>query len=368
MLRRTKYKNGYIYSMAVNNLIDLYTDFLIYSPEIATCTLLSEVLGGDISHDKFTRMLSGRYLNSKKVRESSKPIYQEIRTEEAVLIIYDSVEEKKYSKCNPLIQLHFDHMQGRSVKGVNFITAIYNSWELSIPVGVDFVKKEEKYIDSKSGKEKVRSSINKNETFRNLVLQASKNTFFSYALSDSWFCNSDNMAFVASKCNNNFIMAMKENRKVALSLEDKKQGKYISIKELNPEGHVLSVYVKSLDFPLLITKQVFKNGDGVTGVLYLVSNDLNLSYDQITTIYKKRWKVEEYHKSVKSNTSFSKSPTKKQNTQEAHFVASILAYNKLEKLKIKEKRNHFALKAIIRVSATKAAYLSYQQMNYKKAA
>ena len=99
----------------------------------------------------------------------------------------------------------------------------------------------------------------------------------------------------------------------------------------------MSVYVKGLDFPILVTKQVFKNGNGVTGVLYLVSNDLNLSYEQMTTIYKKRWKVEEYHKSIKSNTAFSNSPTKKQHTQEAHFVASILAYNKLEKLKIKNK-------------------------------
>jgi len=62
----------------------------------------------------------------------------------------------------------------------------------------------------------------------------------------------------------------------------------------------MSVYIKQLDFPILISKQVFKNGDGSTGVLYLVSSDLSLTYAQITTIYKKRWKVEEYHKSLKN--------------------------------------------------------------------
>jgi hypothetical protein len=354
--------------MSVDKLIDLYTDFLVYTPDVASCTALSEVLQGEVSHDKFTRMLSKGVLNSKKVWQETKAICEEIRTDEAVLIIDDSVEEKKYSRCNDLIQWHFDHTEGRSVKGVNFVTAIYNSWEMSIPVGVDFVRKEEKYIDKKTGKEKLRSSISKNEMFRELVLRASRNTSFKYVLSDSWFCNSDNMNFIIEKCNSNFIMAIKQNRKVALSAQDKKKGKYVSIKELELEKCVLSVYVKSLEFPILITKQVFKNGDGATAALYLVSNDLSLSYEQMTTIYKKRWKVEEYHKSIKSNTAFSKSPTKKQHTQQAHFVASILAYVKLEKLKIKNNRNHFALKAIIRASATKAAFRSYQQLNYKKVA
>jgi hypothetical protein len=267
-----------------------------------------------------------------------------------------------------LIQWYYDHTQGRSIKGVNFITAIYNSWQMSIPVGVDFVTKEEKYIDKKTGKEKLRSSVSKNEKFRDLIFQASQNIFFKYVLNDSWFCNAPNMDFIVKKCKNNFIMAIKENRKVALSLADKNQGKYISIKDLKLEKCVLPVYVKSLDFPIIVTKQVFKNGNGVAGVLYLVCNDLSLSYEQMTTIYKKRWKVEEYHKSIKSNTAFSNSPTKKQHTQEAHFVASILAYIKLEKLKTKKNSNHFALKAIIRVNATKAAFESYQQLKCKKAA
>ncbi len=307
-------------------------------------------------------------MNSKKVWDYSKLICQEIKTNDAVLILDDSVEEKRHSKCNGLIQWHYDHTQGRSIKGVNFITAVYNSWHMSIPVGVDFVRKQEKYIDKKTRKEKLRSSISKNERFRDLIFQASQNTSFKYVLNDSWFCNAPNMDFIVKKCKNNFIMAIKENRKVALSLEDKKQGKYISIKDLKLEECVLSVYVKALDFPIIVTKQVFKNGNGVAGVLYLVCNDLSLSYEQMTTIYKKRWKVEEYHKSIKSNTAFSNSPTKKPHTQEAHFVASILAYIKLEKLKIKNNNNHFALKAIIRVNATKAAFESYQQLNCKKAA
>ena len=76
----------------------------------------------------------------------------------------------------------------------------------------------------------------------------------------------------------------------------------------------------------------------------------------MTTIYKKRWGVEEYHKSIKSNTSFAKSPTKTTKTQTNHYVLSIVAYVKLEWLKQRTHKNHFAMKAQIYLAAQKAAH------------
>ena len=37
--------------------------------------------------------------------------------------------------------------------------------------------------------------------------------------------------------------------------------------------------------------------------MYLVTNNLELSSDDFETLYKKRWSVEEYHKSIKQNAS-----------------------------------------------------------------
>ena len=129
-----------------------------------------------------------------------------------------------------------------------------------------------------------------------------------------------------------------------------------------------SVYIEQLDFPILITKQVFKNGDGSTGTLYLASNDMNLTYEQITTIYKKRWKVEEYHKSIKSNTAFPKSPTKTMIAQQSHFIASIMAYVKLERLKIRKGINHFALKSLLLKKAAFAAWFELYKTSQPLAA
>ena len=54
---------------------------------------------------------------------------------------------------------------------------------------------------------------------------------FWYALSDSWVACSENIQFVVEDFGRNFIMSMKENRKFAMSKEDKANGKYISNKE-----------------------------------------------------------------------------------------------------------------------------------------
>ena len=95
----------------------------------------------------------------------------------------------------------------------------------------------------------------------------------------------------------------------------------------------------------MLTKQVFKNKDGIVGELYMACSDLSLTYEQITTHYKKRWGVEEYHKSVKSNAGFAKSPTKTVHTQTNHFILSIVTHVKLEWLKQRTAHNHFAMKA-----------------------
>jgi hypothetical protein len=59
--------------------------------------------------------------------------------------------------------------------------------------------------------------------------------------------------------------------------------------------------------------------------------------------YQERWGIEDYHKSLKNNASLEKSLARTPQTQKIHFLASLCAYIKLERLKINEKLNHFAL-------------------------
>ncbi|MFV0249390.1 MAG: hypothetical protein ACK5H1_10610, partial [Tenacibaculum sp.] len=70
----------------------------------------------------------------------------------------------------------------------------------------------------------------------------------------------------------------------------------------------------------------------------------------------------------KSNTVFAKSPTKTVKTQMNHYMLSILAYIKLEWLKQRTKKNHFAMKTQIYLAAQKAAYLELKKLSTNRVA
>jgi len=346
-----------------NQIEDLYTDYLMVSTGPCTATGLSNLSGGTISHDKITRLLNSERFTSKEVWEKVKPFLREIEHSRGCLTIDDSIQEKPYTDESALICLHFDHTKNKSVKGVNFVSASYCYEGGSLPVAVEFVRKSYMLADKKTGKVKRKSEKNKNRIYRGLLKIATGNGIkFGYVLNDIWYSSAENMMYVKHDIRANFVMAIKGNRKVALSHEDKLKGKYVKIEALELEPcSILQVWFKQVDFPVLLTSQVFKNGDGSQGILYLVSSDLSLTYEQITAIYQKRWKVEEYHKSVKSNASFAKSPTKVENTQLGHFYASIIAYIKYEVLKFRHGNNHFAMKTALYMIALKAAYEQLKQ-------
>jgi hypothetical protein len=354
--------------------MDLYTDYLLSSFEQVTATGLSNLLDGSISHDKITRLLSGKDYVSKDLWQEVKLLVRAHESDDACLIFDDTIVSKPYTDENDLICWHWDHSKNRNEKGINLLTAFYHaqssteSESLRIPVAFECVKKPVRFIDSKTGKEKRKSSVTKNEMMRSMVKQAveSQHLKFRYVLADSWFASSDNMLFI-DKLQKYFVMDVKSNRLCMFSTQDRNKGQWTSMDKLplQPEQPV-KVWIKDLSIEVVLCKFVFTNKDGSTGEMYLVSNDLKLSADSFQTLYKKRWSVEEYHKSLKQNASLAKSPTRTVRTQTTHLFASLLAYVKLEKLKFVHKLNHFALKAKLYLAALKMAWKQLDEIkNYK---
>jgi len=70
--------------------------------------------------------------------------------------------------------------------------------------------------------------------------------------------------------------------------------------------------------------------------------------------------VEVFHKSLKSNAAFAKSPAHTALTQANHLFASIVTVFKLACLSIHKKLNHFALKSKLYLKAIGAAYRALQ--------
>lgn len=344
-------------------MLDLYSDFLICSFSYTTATGMSSMLQGSVSHDQVTRFLSGQEYGSKDLWRLVKPSIRQIETDDGCFIVDDTIEEKPYTDENDIVAWHFDHTVNRSVKGVNIVNCAYTNGTETVPLSFEIVRKTEEFIDEKTGKAKRRSPVTKNELFIKMFDQALHNQVkFRYVLADIWFGSTDNMTHVHAR-KKYFIIPLKDNRLVAWSKQDKLQGHWqaVSALALTPR-QVRKVYLKGLEIPVLLTKQVFTNKDGSTGALYLVTNDLTLDYSGLTAIYQKRWRVEEFHKSIKSNTGLSKSPTQTVRTQGNHFFASIYANAKLECLRWKRKKNHFALKAELYTRALQTAFAELRRL------
>ena len=347
--------------------LDLYTDYLISSTGQTSATGLSRLFDGQLSHDQVTRWFSRVYLDSRQVWGHAKPLIRQTERaleadDFAVLIVDDSILEKAHTDANALLSTHYDHSLGRYVKGLNFVSLLYVAGALSVPIAVELVEKTQAVTDPNTQKVSHKSPLTKNEMLRAMLRVAQQQVAYRYLLADSWYASAENMNQVRA-LGHDFIFALPTSRTVALSEVRRGNGQFQALDTLVfPEGQPLRVWLRGVVEAVLVVRQVFTNKDGSQGVLYLVSSDTRLTWEQITIIYQKRWKIEEYHKSLKQNTSMGKSPTKTIGTQANHFFSSILAYIKLEKLTRQLGIGHFRLKAQLYLRGLKAMHYMLTKM------
>lgn len=344
--------------------LELYTDYLMVNASgSATATGVSSVMEGEVSHDQITRLLSKQEFTSKNLWLDVKPTVRHVEKEEACLIFDDTIQEKQWTDENEIICWHYDHCKGRTVKGLNVLNALYHSDDVSIPVAFEIVRKPIQFSDIKTRKVKRSSTKTKNELMRQIIQTCVQNQLkFRYVLMDCWFAAKENFDFILNK-NKHFVAALKDNRLVALSLDDKKQGRFVRVSELElSDKQVVHGWLKGFDEEVLLVRRVFTNKDDSTASMNLVCSDLSCDGEKVATLYQKRWKVEEFHKSLKSNAGLVKSPTRTIITQANHVFMSIYAVFKLECLKIKYKINHFALRAKFFIRATQQAYAELQKL------
>jgi hypothetical protein len=317
-------------------------------------------------------MLAQQPLNDRDLWKIVKPLVRQVQSEEAVLIIDDTVEEKPYTDQSELITWHYDHSQGRTIKGINLLSALYLSRDVSLPVAFELIQKTMLTTDPKTGKDKWVCPQSKNEMARQMIGAVVKKQIpFRYVLADIWFSSAENMVFIKKTARQDFVMPLKSNRRVALSAHDQRRGRWTSLWSLDFSAQTsYTLYLESVPFAVQVQREVFKNEDGTEGILLLCCSDLELSASALFPIYQKRWKVEEYHKSLKSNAALAKSPTKLPHTQQNHIFASLVAFIKLESYRCATHLNHFALKAKLYQGAIQAAFEQLQLLknSYPKVA
>ena len=347
-----------------NSLVELYSNYLISAFALITATGLSQRLDNAVSHDPITRFPSGADYTSRDRWALVKPTVRAIAADDGLLIFDDTIQEQPHRDANEIIAWHFDPCVNRPVKGVNLLNGLYHAGGVNVPVAFEIVHKDLQYGEVETRQLQRHSAITKNEHLRQMLRVCQQNPLrYRYVLTDHGFSSKENMVFIKQNLGQDFSMALKSNRTVALRLEDQRHGRFVRVAALPlEENTVVQADIKGLSFPMLLARQVFTNQDGRVCVLYLVTSDRLLDSDRLTTISQKRGNVEVFHKSTKSNTGLARSPTHTVRTQSNQLFASIYAFFTLEQLKLKHQMNPFALRSKLYIKALQASFAELQRL------
>lgn len=352
----------------MQQLQDIYINFTISSFEKIEMTKLSKLTGK--SHDVFTKhlLLNSSLDDDKRLWKSVKPFLRDYENEDSgCIIIDDMLMHKPWTKVNDVVCWHYDHVLQSMQKGILMLNFHYtDDTGISIPLGYEIITKTEDIWSEEYQKYVKKSLFTKNEIMQDKlnVLHYHNEVKYKYILFDKWFASTKNLVFIEEELKKKFVCPIKSNRKIALTLEERNKGKYVNISTIDMEGGSSRlIYLEGYEKPLRLIKQVVKNGDdGESTYLYLVTNDIDLSFDEVLQIYKRRWKIEEYHKSLKQNLKIEHSPTKIETSQRNHIHLAVLGFIKLEKLRLNYKMNHFAIKEKIYIEALKIAYQKVEEL------
>lgn len=81
-----------------NDLLELYSDYLLSAFPHTTATDLSAMTGGEVSHDRITRFLASKQLDSRALWRLVKPLVHQLEDENehsGVLIIDDTIHREE---------------------------------------------------------------------------------------------------------------------------------------------------------------------------------------------------------------------------------------------------------------------------------
>jgi SRSO17 transposase len=274
-----------------------------------TCANLAEHLEG-VSHDAVSDYLQRERLTARQVWEWVKPLLKD--SEEAYLIVDDSVQNKQYSRKIELVKRQYSGAEHGLVRGIGVVNLVHTDGEDFYPIDYRI------YAPEADGK-------TKNDHFRDMLLRvkSDQQLHARTILFDSWYASVDNLKLIV-RLDMFFVTTLKDNRLVSLS---KEQG-YIHLQDIEwaPERLEQGVPVKLKEVPFLV--QLFKivatNGD----IEWVITNHPSGSFtaQAIQDENALRWQIEQLHRELKQLTGSEKCECRKARSQRTHLACCYLAW------------------------------------------
>ena len=292
-----------------------YVEYLISTPINYTCTNLAEHLDG-VSHDVVSNYLKRERLTARHLWELVEKLIDD--SKEAILIVDDSVQDKRYSKSIEMAKLQYSGAAGGLVKGIGVVNLIHTNGQDREYYPVDY----RIYAKEADGK-------TKNDHFIEMLTNAvsEKQIQAKTVLFDSWYASWQNLKRV-HRLGLTFYTTLKSNRLVSLS----KEAGYVHLDEIDWTGERLKqgviVKLKKIPFKVKLFKVVAPNGD----IDWVITNDLDetLTTQVVQEVDKLRWQIEEFHRELKQLTGSEKCQCRTARSQRNHLACCYHAWISLK--------------------------------------
>jgi len=299
-----------------------YIEYLLSTPINYTCSNLSEHLE-KVSHDVVTDFLQNSKFTPLDLWSLVKERIDD--SEEAFLLVDDSVQNKEYSHSIETVKRQYSGNEHGLVKGIGLVNLVHtNGFE-----GDFYPVNYRVYNPDEDGK-------TKNEHFREMFVQANESQQIKARniAFDSWYGSADNLKLI-HRSGWTFFTTLKSNRKVSLS----KETGYQDLEEIEwtPETLISGqlVRIREVPFWLKLFRLVATNGD----VEWVITNNLTEDFTRLRAIeaIQVRWQVEEFHREFKQLTGSEKCQCRKARSQRNHLACCYSAWVAI-KVKAQEMR------------------------------
>jgi hypothetical protein len=289
-----------------------YVEYLLNTPVNYTCSNLAEHMEG-VSHDAVSDFLQRGRVTANRLWELVEPLLN--NTEDAVLIVDDSVQNKQYSEQIGLVQRQYSGAEHGLVRGIDIVNLVHSDGQNVYPIDYRIYAPK---VDGRT----------KNDLFGEMLLAAKnrKGIKAKTILFDSWYSSVDNLKLIAL-LKMVFFAPIKDNRLVSLTRE---QG-YIHVQDIDwtPERLANGIMVKLKELPFLVRlfKIVATNGD----IDWIVTNAPDpISAQAVQDENARRWPIEQFHRELKQLTGSEKCQCRKARSQRNHLGYCYLAWLSLK--------------------------------------